>query len=549
MPDAACRRTLVGEETLRGIEAELKQVGKKVRYFGEKNVFKFGNNECLESRVSVLIPVQFGGRSVVIKAAVLPGKGAVTPLLLSKEFLRQLGTHMDLSSSMIAFERLGVCLRMGVTSRGHFAVPLFDDHAHEQHSHTRTHKCTEAVEESFHAEKSEEKDTAASSQVPSVPGPVTCYSRETDHGGQSQELVKPGADECDQGQEELGGGREESGVAGVSRPTTRSAKRRARRRRAAGRHQVHDWQVQGKGVPRRLCGQQELHGVDPSERVSSSDQVQCEHAGVSPVCGSEGQGQAESHRKDQGEEQAQDGREEAGNSPLSFRGKLGRDHGRADSGREEDDGGARGSGDPKQARADEEVASRVGRGARDSVEPDVENSSESADHAEGQVARMSKAERRHVKKSLDDLIHDRGAVVDVLTVCDQSVHDQDIMEVFSTPHITATAQKMSLKADYAFDVKLGCDLRSPEARKKVMETVITRRPKLVVICPPCGPFSVLQRLRKVRGEAYEKALSEAKELLDFAMEVCTEQHNAGRKFVFEHPWLADLGFKDACRKC
>jgi hypothetical protein len=59
----------------------------------------------------------------VIKAAVLSGKGAVTPLLLSKEFLRQLGTHMDLSSSMIAFERLGVCLRMGVTSRGHFAVP------------------------------------------------------------------------------------------------------------------------------------------------------------------------------------------------------------------------------------------------------------------------------------------------------------------------------------------------------------------------------------------------------------------------------------------
>jgi hypothetical protein len=156
---------------------------------------------------------------------------------------------------------------------------------------------------------------------------------------------------------------------------------------------------------------------------------------------------------------------------------------------------------------------------------------------------MSKAERRHVKKSLDDLIHDRGAVVDVLTVCDQSVHDQDIMEVFSTPHITATAQKMSLKADYAFDVKLGCDLRSPEARKKVRETIKTKRPKFVVICPPCGPFSVLQRLRKVRGEAYEKALSEAKELLTFAMEVCTEQHNAGRKFVFEHPWLAESWFQ------
>ena len=157
--------------------------------------------------------------------------------------------------------------------------------------------------------------------------------------------------------------------------------------------------------------------MDPSERVSSSDQVYCEHTGISLVCGSEGQGQAESHRKDQGEEQAQDGREEVGNSPLLFRGRLGRDHGRADSGREEDDGGARGSGDPKHARTDEEGASRIGRGAHDSVEPDVESSSESADHAEGQVTRMSKAEKRHVKKNLDDLIYDRGVVVDVLTVC------------------------------------------------------------------------------------------------------------------------------------
>ena len=135
---------------------------------------------------------------------------------------------------------------------------------------------------------------------------------------------------------------------------------------------------------------------------------------------------------------------------------------------------------------------------------------------------MSKAEKRHVKKNLDDFIHDRGVVVDVLTVCDQNIHDQYIMEVFLMPHITAIAQKMSLKADYAFDVKLGCDLRSPEARKKVRETIKTKRPKFVVICPPCGPFSVLQRLRKVRGEAYEKILSEAKELLTFAMEVCTE---------------------------
>ena len=50
-------------------------------------------------------------------------------------------------------------------------------------------------------------------------------------------------------------------------------------------------------------------------------------------------------------------------------------------------------------------------------------------------------------------------------------------------------------------------------------------------------------MRKVRGEAYKKVLSEAKELLIFAMEVCIEQHIAGRKFVFEHPWLAESWFQ------
>jgi hypothetical protein len=55
-------------------------------------VFRFGNDGCLKTVESVLIPVTFKHRSVVIRAAVLPGKGANTPFLLSKEFLKQLGT-------------------------------------------------------------------------------------------------------------------------------------------------------------------------------------------------------------------------------------------------------------------------------------------------------------------------------------------------------------------------------------------------------------------------------------------------------------------------
>ena len=65
-----------------------------------------------------------------------------------------------------------------------------------------------------------------------------------------------------------------------------------------------------------------------------------------------------------------------------------------------------------------------------------------------------------------------------------------------------------------------------------------KRPEVLVVCPRCGPFSALQRLWKHKGEDYYKALREAKEFVEFAMELCTLQHTHGCKFVFEHPWLA-----------
>ena len=83
-------------------------------------MFRFGNDGCLKTVESVLIPVTFKHRSVVIRAAVLPGRGANTPLLLSKELLKQLGTQMDLSSAVVCFRKLGVEMEMGTTQRSIF---------------------------------------------------------------------------------------------------------------------------------------------------------------------------------------------------------------------------------------------------------------------------------------------------------------------------------------------------------------------------------------------------------------------------------------------
>ena len=546
VPDTACRRTLVGERTLRSIETELRLEGKKVRYFDERNVFKFGNNECLEATKSALIPVQFGHKSVVLKAAVLPGKGAVTPLLLSKELLKQLGTRMDLSSSKVCFDRLGVTLEMGVTSRGHFAIPML-----KKHAQTHTHKCSseDRETESFQTDSVTDRETAALSQALTPPGPVTVYARESCHGSQLKGHHH-GPDASDQSQTEPGEGSEGAGVPRVTGSASRSAKRRARRRKAAGRKEVCDGQTQEQGVSRCVCGRQELHRVDSSECDALQSKVVPEHVGVSTLRGGEGSVQEDSRWKDQADESLRDctSASVASNAVGS---KLGGAHVRRN---RDDTGGLQDDVDAGDSRDQEHPAEHGERedGLREKAcsndEADGQVDQERSECAERDEVRMTKAERRSVKKSLDGLILDSGFVVDVLTVCDGSVHDQDVMELFSTPNITATAQKMSLKADYAFDVKLGCDLRSPEAKQRVREVIKTKKPELVVVCPPCGPFSVLQRFRKIKGEQYEKALSEAKDFLAFAMEVCTLQHNHGRKFVFEHPWEAESWFEDCVKE-
>ena len=64
---------------------------------------------------------------MIIKAAILPGKGSVTPLLLSKELLKQLDARINVGSGKVYFGTLGTGVDMGQTHRGHFAIPLFAD--------------------------------------------------------------------------------------------------------------------------------------------------------------------------------------------------------------------------------------------------------------------------------------------------------------------------------------------------------------------------------------------------------------------------------------
>ena len=83
--------------------------------------FRFGNDETLETRTLAILPVGIAGANGVLRVHVVP-EGA--PLLLSKEFLRDLGCHIDLGRGHLFFEKLGV--RAVVTSERspHLLLPL-----------------------------------------------------------------------------------------------------------------------------------------------------------------------------------------------------------------------------------------------------------------------------------------------------------------------------------------------------------------------------------------------------------------------------------------
>ena len=117
---------MVGSGTLALIEGNLSKKGLKVQKARVSNEFRFGNNGVLTSDMMALIPAVLGGKRFIIKAAVLPKEGENTPLLLSKELLRQLGCVINLGTDRAVFSKFGVDIGLSETKKGHYAIPLFN---------------------------------------------------------------------------------------------------------------------------------------------------------------------------------------------------------------------------------------------------------------------------------------------------------------------------------------------------------------------------------------------------------------------------------------
>jgi hypothetical protein len=115
-----------------------------------------------------------------------------------------------------------------------------------------------------------------------------------------------------------------------------------------------------------------------------------------------------------------------------------------------------------------------------------------------------------------------------------------ISEVYSPPRVSVEGHRRGWKQGTSYDLETGWDLRRTEDRKKMWRSLKEEDPDLIVICPPCVAFSMLQELNfpKMGMQKSVQLLQTGLEHLEIAMEVAKWQHRRGKWFTFEHPDLA-----------
>ena len=109
------------------------------------------------------------------------------------------------------------------------------------------------------------------------------------------------------------------------------------------------------------------------------------------------------------------------------------------------------------------------------------------------VARgLQRGETAALKRGIQEA-KSRMEPFDALTVA--MTRKPTILEVFSGhSEITIQARACGWQALQPFELAYGEDAMDPEDKRKLLELVKKEKPDLVVITPPCGPWSPLQNL-------------------------------------------------------
>ena len=121
--DSGCTKTMHGAAWAKRFEAELEKLGLNFEVRHKTQTFK-GVGGHIQSDVVKVYPVGLAKVHGEMCSSEAPGP---LPLLLSRPFMEEMGTVMDIGRGTVSFAALGVKdLPLVKTSRGHLAVDLLD---------------------------------------------------------------------------------------------------------------------------------------------------------------------------------------------------------------------------------------------------------------------------------------------------------------------------------------------------------------------------------------------------------------------------------------
>lgn len=157
---------------------------------------------------------------------------------------------------------------------------------------------------------------------------------------------------------------------------------------------------------------------------------------------------------------------------------------------------------------------------------------------------MSKKARKRLARNVQylnaaDDCHDHGMDIhthEEIFVVDLNRQGTELCELFSVPRIGLIAEQRGMKCE-SYDIQSGWDFLKAEDRKRCLQKLRETKPKHLHCCPPCGPFSSMQRVSEKKQNPEERArkLVEAQVLMRFAIQLCEEQAKGKRGFSLEHP--------------
>ena len=135
----------------------------------------------------------------------------------------------------------------------------------------------------------------------------------------------------------------------------------------------------------------------------------------------------------------------------------------------------------------------------------------------------------------DDAMEDIATLI--MSLGYNGVERTDVMEVFMPGRLAPFCQLVGLVHGGCFDLRAGWDLSDKHQQTKCLEMINYYEPVLVVGCPMCAPFSVLQYLNPVT-EQRERDYEIGYIHLSFVCDIYGIQVARGDVFLHEHPWTA-----------